>query len=395
MQRHHLTATGNGRARRFPRATVEVLQERLPQGVSVETTNQYQMQVKAFCNWLVKDRRLAESPLRHLEPGNVGVDRRHDRRELTADELTRLLTAARNSERTFRGLTGTDRYHLYALACGTGFRASSLASLTRESFDFAGESPTVTLGARYVKNRKTKVQPLPPDIAELLQVYLPNCPSGLPVWGGTWARDRVAAQMLRHDLKAAGIPYVVNGADGPLFADFHALRHSYLTLGGRSGIDLRTLQELAGHSTPELTARYSHRRLSDLAGAVGKLPNFLPQAGSPVCTGFVQTDATSRDDLSQSDREQGVEGRNDTSRNPVSEQGVAASLDCLRLTETRAGDEIRTRDVQLGKPDPNLSKEHRTTYTLTTYTKWHLFARPDEVLQGLTRNAWILHICPR
>ena len=82
--------------------------------------------------------------------------------------------------------------------------------------------------------------------------------------------------MLRIDLDAAGIPYAVEGPDGPEYADFHALRHSYLTLGGRSGIDLRTLQELAGHSKPELTARYSHRRLYDLAGAVDKLPNLVP-----------------------------------------------------------------------------------------------------------------------
>jgi hypothetical protein len=82
--------------------------------------------------------------------------------------------------------------------------------------------------------------------------------------------------MMRMDLEAAGIPYVVDGPDGPLYADFHSLRHSYLTLGGRAGIDLRTLQELAGHSTPTLTARYSHCRLHDLAGAVEKLPRFLP-----------------------------------------------------------------------------------------------------------------------
>src|SRR5262249_39674981 len=35
--------------------------------------------------------------------------------------------------------------------------------------------------------------------------------------------------------------------------------------------------ELAGHSSPTLTARYSHRRLHDLAGAVEKLPSFLPE----------------------------------------------------------------------------------------------------------------------
>jgi integrase len=82
--------------------------------------------------------------------------------------------------------------------------------------------------------------------------------------------------MLRIDLEAAGIPYVVDGPNGPLHTDFHALRHSYLTLGGRAGIDLRTLQELAGHSTSTLTERYSHRRLHGLAGAVERMPSLVP-----------------------------------------------------------------------------------------------------------------------
>ena len=61
------------------------------------------------------------------------------------------------------------------------------------------------------------------------------------------------ADLARNYLEEAGIPYSVEGPDGPLFADFHSLRHTYLTLGGRAGIDLRTLQELAGHSTSKLT----------------------------------------------------------------------------------------------------------------------------------------------
>ena len=34
--------------------------------------------------------------------------------------------------------------------------------------------------------------------------------------------------------------------------------------------------QVSGHSTPLLTARYSHRRLYDLAGAVEKLPPLVP-----------------------------------------------------------------------------------------------------------------------
>ncbi|WP_149108981.1 hypothetical protein [Limnoglobus roseus] len=56
---------------------------------------------------------------------------------------------------------------------------------------------------------------------------------------------------------------------------------THLTMLGRNGVDLRTAQELAGHSMPLLTARYYHCRLYDLAGAVEKLPNLLPETDSP------------------------------------------------------------------------------------------------------------------
>jgi hypothetical protein len=146
--------------------------------------------------------------------------------------------------------------------------------LTADLFDLDPNEPTVTLPARFNKSRKTKEQPLPADVADLLRAYLEGKPAGLPIWPGTW--DKVAAEMLHGDLTAAGIPYAVEGPDGPLYADFHALRHTYLTLGGRAGIDLRTLQELAGHSSPAITQRYTHVRRHDLAGAVEKLPSFLP-----------------------------------------------------------------------------------------------------------------------
>ena len=237
------------------------------------------------------------------------MDRRHDRRELEAEELRRLLASTQGSARGFRGLTGNDRFHLYATACGTGFRVAALASLTPESFDTGGNRPTVTLPARANKSKRTKVQPLPPDVADLLRGYLADKPLGLPLWPGTWVVR--AAEMLRLDLEAVGIPYAVPGPDGPLYADFHALRHTYLTLGGRAGIDLRTLQELAGHSTSRLTERYSHRRLYDLHGAVDKLPSFLPEdkpqvpealratgtEGSFSCSPVAQTDDSARDSV--------------------------------------------------------------------------------------------------
>ncbi len=224
----------------------------------------------------MRTKRYNSHQLETLTPLNSAVDVRRARRELTAGELGRVFVAARDSAREFRGLAGRDRFYLYLVAAGTGFRASALGNLTPADFDLESSSPTVTLSARFNKSRRVKVQPLPPDVAAELRGYLAGKPSNSPLWPGTWAKGRRGAEMLRIDLEAAGIAYAVEGPDGPEYADFHSLRHSYLTLGGRSGIDLRTLQELAGHSTPTLTARYSHRRLHDLTGAVGKLPNLVP-----------------------------------------------------------------------------------------------------------------------
>ena len=56
-------------------------------------------------------------------------------------------------------------------------------------------------------------------------------------------------------------------------ADFHALRHTFLSRLGRSGASAKVMQRLARHSTVGLTLdRYTHAGLYDLQAAVEKLP---------------------------------------------------------------------------------------------------------------------------
>src|SRR5262249_50355447 len=155
--------------------------------------NHHVRALRSFGRWLMRSRRWPCNPFDTLALLNTATDRRHDRRELDAGELRRLLAVARASRQGFRGLSGPDRVHLYATACGTGFRVSALANLTPDDFDLAAEMPTMTLAARYAKNRKTKVQPLPPDVAELLRNYLADKPVSQTIWPGGWKDD--AAEM--------------------------------------------------------------------------------------------------------------------------------------------------------------------------------------------------------
>jgi len=253
-----------------PARVLQALAELRRNGCSIETTNHYLAATKMFCRWLCKQGRLCEDPLAGLSRQNADVDRRVVRRALTADELGRLVQAAEASTWTFRGLDGRDRAALYVLVAYTGLRAKEAGYLTAADLNLAGNPPTVAVTAAYAKNRKQDVLPLPPDIAAYLADWLATRPirpvGSVRLWPGKWYER--AADMLRHDLAEAAIPWELNGRR----LDFHALRATYATLLARQGVNLQTAQALLRHSDPKLTARtYTKLGITDLGQAVASL----------------------------------------------------------------------------------------------------------------------------
>jgi integrase len=273
FRRGHLPASGNGKARRYSRAAVEALQERLCRGVGISTTNAYLTAIKGFLRWLgpARENRAPTDPLACLSRQNAAADLRVIRRALDPEHFAALLAAAR-AGRPLRGLTGAERAVLYLLAARTGLRASELASLSPASFDFA--APSVTVEAAYSKRRRRDVQPLRADVAELLAGHVHGRPRSAPLWPGSWAGD--GAEILREDLAAAGIAYLDEA--GRVY-DFHALRHQFITDLAAAGVHPKDAQALARHSTITLTMdRYTHVRHANLQAALDKLPE-LPGDG--------------------------------------------------------------------------------------------------------------------
>ena len=78
-------------------------------------------------------------------------------------------------------------------------------------------------------------------------------------------------------------------------ADFHALRHTFITRLVQSGASVKVAQELARHSTPVLTlGRYSHIGLHDTSAALDALPSLMPATPAPQAQ---QLQKTGTDDL--------------------------------------------------------------------------------------------------
>lgn len=271
IEQHGLPVLGKGKSRRYPLATIKALWDRRQEMASVATQNYYRREMKSFCTWMVNNQRMPHNPLAAERSQNVQADRRHGRRSLTQDECRRLLATTQASPRSFRGLSGPDRMMIYATALGTGFRESALASLTPQQCVF-GPQPCINLGARSRKNRKIRPpQPLNPDLAAALQAYLKGRPTTKPIWPGSWGTK--GAAMLRRDLEAAGIPYVVQGVNGPEYADFHALRHTFGSELERAGVSLRHAMQLMDHGDPRLTMGvYSMANQQELAASINRLP---------------------------------------------------------------------------------------------------------------------------
>ena len=297
-------------------------------GMSISASNDYVACLKNFANWMVRSQRIPENPFRHLSKLNADTDPMHQRRPADPGDFARLLAATADGK-PFRGLTGYDRVMLYLVATTTGFRASELASLSAGSFDFAASVPTVQVQAAYSKRRRHDQEPLRQDLADVLRGYVEDVrrrrysdtlsihQSGQPLWPGSWP-DR-AAEMLRGDLEAAGIPYQ---DDEGRFLDFHALRHTFGTNLAKAGVPPKVAQELMRHSDVKLTLNtYSHVGLHDLAGAIEQLPSVpalteVAQTGTDSVVAPVVALKTgnigSSQELSEATSEQSVELANDS-----------------------------------------------------------------------------------
>lgn len=244
--------------------------DRRRDGMAPSTINGHIRAIKAFCGWAKKNGIIATHPLKNVGLLNDRVDRRRPRRALTPDELRVLLSATYESTDIVHSLNGRERALLYWLAVETGFRYSELHSLARSSFDLDGDPALVWVKAEDEKARRGATQSIRAELADELKRYFADKPVALDAQAFPMPSTR-GAEILRHDLKAARIPY--RDEVTREYFDFHALRGQLGTLLARAGVPLTATQKIMRHSDPKLTANYYtfHSR-KDRAEDLAKLP---------------------------------------------------------------------------------------------------------------------------
>ncbi len=206
---------------------------------------------------------------------------------LSPVEFDRLIAAAESGPAVM-GLVGQDRAILYIIAAYTGYRRGEIGSIAARSFDFSADPPTLTVQAGHSKRRRTDVIPLSQDLADRIRQWMDgrDTASDRPLFD---IDIRRTADMIKADLKRAEIPYIDQHGR---YADFHSLRHTFVSNLGKAGVSPKMAQSLARHSDVNLTMNvYSHLELQEQAEAVKHLPPLPAKTSAAVVPKLVPSSA--------------------------------------------------------------------------------------------------------
>ena len=283
---------------------------RRDRGFAEATANKHIVAIRAFGNWLLKQRRVPRHPLPHLDKLPV-ADTEH-RRAMTVEEARWLLDATRTGEE-LRGLTrkgqgfargdrdipaaeirwtlsGPARAILYTLTLEAGLRRGAIERLRVADFHL-GDGPTVTIQAvAKTKAKKRQTIPLRRETADLLADHFNG---RLPTTAAfDMPQGHETARMVRHDLEVARAAWIADGADADERAkraecdtlapedaegrklDFHALRTTCATWLDAAGVSASLATRITGHASVTTLQRHYHRAdMTATRGAVELLPD--------------------------------------------------------------------------------------------------------------------------
>ncbi len=208
--------------------------------------------IRSFFKFLLKRHLIDQNPASGLRSPKIAKSLP---RFLTVDQAFRVMDAPPKEEKRAKPLMVRDQAMLETLY-GTGVRVGELAGMNVDHCDFS-ESSVRVLG----KGGKERIVPLGKSSVEALEVYLPARRS-LLVKAKESDPDALWLSRNGKRLSVRQVQNIVrrHGTNGAGRGDLHphAMRHTCATHLLDAGADLRSIQELLGHSSLSTTQRYTH-----------------------------------------------------------------------------------------------------------------------------------------
>ena len=235
--------------------------------LSAETRNEYLAHALAFFNWLIRQERATNNPLKSVFKLNTKGQETFKRRALSLEAFIHFL---RSTEK---------RRFAYLVGCCSGLRRNELKQLLWTDFRLDGPEPYLDVRAEITKSKRAAIIPLIPLV---LDVVLIEKAKKQHRSGRVFPRGIPSVTTLAKDLAACGIPFQ---DDRGYRLDFHALRHTFISLMKEAKIDPETRMKLSRHSTWKMTDRYTDSRSVPFFSEMAKLGALLPSSIASLNSG--------------------------------------------------------------------------------------------------------------
>ena len=232
------------------------------------TKNHYITAGKMFFNYLIESGQIPTNPLKSFK--KLPEDRER-KGVLTADQFIRLINYTEQHGDIIRRTSGKDRAMLYTLAGTTGLRRSEILSLRWQDMQIDGDNASVFIDGSRTKNGKDAHQPIPADVAETFRDWqqAKDAANTDRVFN-TFTLNHRPSEMIKADLIAADLP---TGDRSGNEICFHSLRNTYITILANGSTPAKIIQQLARHSTLNLTMNiYARAEIHSQQAAINSLP---------------------------------------------------------------------------------------------------------------------------
>ena len=207
--------------------------------------------LKSFFRFLIKNNKIKESSVFNLKSPKL---KKSLPRPINVDLAIQVIKQAEEMED--EKWIGLRNKAILILLYGCGLRISEALSLNYD--DVQNEDHILIKG----KGEKERIVPMMPYIKKGIENYLEACPkeiiSGEALFIGK-RFSRLSPRIIQYALEK-----IRTALSLPETATPHALRHSFATHLLDSGGDLRTIQELLGHSSLSTTQKYTKVETSKL-----------------------------------------------------------------------------------------------------------------------------------
>ena len=223
---------------------------------------------------LASKARLEDDPWEgvRLRPDDI-----HSRRELTMDEIRRLLEAAKKVE---VGGRGREWYLLFLIGIYTGLRLGDCCRLDWSQINLA--QGVIQLVPRKTRRHHQRLVTIPihPALGQALvgrdEDVAATSEPVLPMIAEMYGRARwQVGHELSRIFRAANIQTSVR-LEGrhrrTPEATFHSLRHTFVSFAANAGVPLHIVQSIVGHESTAMTRHYYHENIAALKSAVAAIP---------------------------------------------------------------------------------------------------------------------------